>query len=508
LLIFFSAFAFGQFGEEEEHQIVLMGKVTHAEYGSPIKNYEVYIISDSIESGIMDYYNVVRTDEEGFYYDTISTFLNDGTLLVYTFDFDDSKLEQEVHFRFMNSNNDNIFINNFGVHVPFQKPILQAQFTIFQNENLGKLHFAFFDQTDNDFILSWKWNFGDNTISTVQNPKHTFPGPGTYKVELTVEAIVFEHVEVNTISQYIYIPAFAYYHLGGHCFADDYPIDNGLAYLYYYSDVEHLKAIDTAEIDTLGYYYFYQVQEGNYYVKAQPSKTSDFYSTLIPTYYGGEMFWENAQFVEHDHTNWEYDIQLIEGLGTAEGEGLIAGQVTIGESLMYIADDNVENIDVYLLDENENPLSSRYTDEEGNFDFENIALDTYWMCQEMTGVPKNKVRIELNEEKPVVNDIEIDLITGDITLDINENKWFREAGNPYPNPAANRVTINLDVKSSVQANLQLIDLQGRMIRQQNVDLFAGLNQINLELDGMQNGYYFIRVTSEGSSFDKPLVISR
>jgi hypothetical protein len=64
------------------------------------------------------------------------------------------------------------------------------------------------------------------------------------------------------------------------------------------------------------------------------------------------------------------------------------------------------------------------------------------------------------------------------------------------------------VKSSVQANLQLIDLQGRMIRQQNVDLFAGLNQINLELDGMQNGYYFIRVTSEGSSFDKPLVISR
>jgi len=35
-------------------------------------------------------------------------------------------------------------------------------------------------------ILSWAWNFGDGTNSTAQNPSHTFSGPGTYNVSLTI----------------------------------------------------------------------------------------------------------------------------------------------------------------------------------------------------------------------------------------------------------------------------------------------------------------------------------
>ncbi len=35
-------------------------------------------------------------------------------------------------------------------------------------------------------IISWHWNFGDNTNSTEQNPTHIFEEPGTYAVALTV----------------------------------------------------------------------------------------------------------------------------------------------------------------------------------------------------------------------------------------------------------------------------------------------------------------------------------
>ncbi len=509
LILFFSVQMQGQFEEEEEHEIILMGKVTHAEYGSPIKNYEVFIISDSIESGIMDYYKEVRTDDDGFYYDTIYTFLNAGTLVVYTYDYDNTKLESDVHFRFMSPNNDNVFINNFSVNLPFQQPVLQAQFIFFQDENYNKYHFAFLDQTENDYILSWKWNFGDNTISTVQNPKHVFPSPGIYLVELTVEAIIFEHVEINKISHYIYIPSNAYYHLGGHSFASDgFPIDEGLAYLYYWNDLELLKAIDTATIDTLGYYYFYQVQEGSYCIKAQPGNKSDFYGSLIPTYFGNKMYWEEAHLINHDHTDWEYNIDLIEGIGTASGDGLIAGQVQIGESFMSISDDNLERVDIYLLDEYDNPLSSRYTDEAGNFNFDELALETYWMCQEMTGVPKTKVRIDLNESNPEVTDIIIDLNTGDITLDVAENSWFREVGDPYPNPAVEYVSLSVDVKSNALTTVELIDLQGRIIKQMKVNLHSGTNKINLRLDGLNNGFYIVRLNTNGNTIDKQLVISR
>lgn len=35
-------------------------------------------------------------------------------------------------------------------------------------------------------IVSWHWDFGDGSISTEQNPTHTFSEPGTYAVVLTV----------------------------------------------------------------------------------------------------------------------------------------------------------------------------------------------------------------------------------------------------------------------------------------------------------------------------------
>lgn len=35
----------------------------------------------------------------------------------------------------------------------------------------------------------WTWDFGDGTGSTLQNPSHNFPGPGTYNVSLIVENI-------------------------------------------------------------------------------------------------------------------------------------------------------------------------------------------------------------------------------------------------------------------------------------------------------------------------------
>jgi len=46
----------------------------------------------------------------------------------------------------------------------------------------------FTDQsTDPDgTIVSWSWEFGDGGSSTLQNPTHSFGGPGTYKVRLTV----------------------------------------------------------------------------------------------------------------------------------------------------------------------------------------------------------------------------------------------------------------------------------------------------------------------------------
>jgi PKD repeat protein len=43
----------------------------------------------------------------------------------------------------------------------------------------------FVDQS-NGPAANWSWNFGDGGISVLQNPVHTFSGPGNYMVTLTV----------------------------------------------------------------------------------------------------------------------------------------------------------------------------------------------------------------------------------------------------------------------------------------------------------------------------------
>lgn len=48
------------------------------------------------------------------------------------------------------------------------------------------VQFNAFDMGSNPPIVSWSWNFGDGTFSTVSNPSHTFPPPGPLSYTVTV----------------------------------------------------------------------------------------------------------------------------------------------------------------------------------------------------------------------------------------------------------------------------------------------------------------------------------
>ncbi|HRH67682.1 MAG TPA: PKD domain-containing protein [Bacteroidia bacterium] len=52
----------------------------------------------------------------------------------------------------------------------------------------SQFNVSFFDTsyTGTGNIISWSWDFGDSTTSNLQNPNHTYPGPGSYQVCLTI----------------------------------------------------------------------------------------------------------------------------------------------------------------------------------------------------------------------------------------------------------------------------------------------------------------------------------
>lgn len=71
-----------------------------------------------------------------------------------------------------------------------------ARFAAVANCN-NRLEFSFTDQSIG--AVTWLWDFGDGTTSSLQNPVHTFPALGTYTVRLTVTNGSCTHSTTRTV---------------------------------------------------------------------------------------------------------------------------------------------------------------------------------------------------------------------------------------------------------------------------------------------------------------------
>jgi len=77
----------------------------------------------------------------------------------------------------------------------------------------------------------------------------------------------------------------------------------------------------------------------------------------------------------------------------------------------------------------------------------------------------------------------------------------------FPNPVKDLVNIEFDMSVGTTVSIQLIDINGKFIRQLRKNEFfgAGSHLINLRTDGLQAGTYFIVLESEGFSNTEKLV---
>ena len=86
--------------------------------------------------------------------------------------------------------------------------------------------------------------------------------------------------------------------------------------------------------DTLGYYWFYQLMQGNYFVKIT---TND--NNYFPTYFGNFLLWNSSQLVDVSNSLLNNDIQLIP-VNPKTGNLTITGSVVLNDSL---GKDSIEN---------------------------------------------------------------------------------------------------------------------------------------------------------------------
>jgi hypothetical protein len=83
--------------------------------------------------------------------------------------------------------------------------------------------------------------------------------------------------------------------------------------------------------------------------------------------------------------------------------------------------------------------------------------------------------------------------------------------NIYPNPANENLQVAFETCNQLAAtcNLQLLSLNGvSMLNLQTASLNAGWHKVQADLRGLTPGIYFLRVTMNGESFNRKVVISR
>jgi len=510
LLLLISISGFDSFATNNTRQIIITGKVTNSGIGSPVANHEVFITSESVTKKNASYSKTILTDEEGFYYDTLVTSLNKGSVEVFTFDRNNKIIEKKLYFRFTELRSSNIFVADFSIYMPYQTEQLQANFKyLLKNEN-DHFTYQFTDLTTNEHINSWLWQFGDGENSGEKNPEHTFKAPGLYKTTLSVSAEIDGLNQTSSFSTYIYVSEESYFHLGGHCFAGYFPIDMGQAFLYFIDESQKFIPIDTSSFDTLGYYYFYEIPEGEYCIKVQPQSASEFYGAMVPTYYGNKVFWETATHISHHQTNWEYDIHLVEGNESQPGACSISGNVAYGDTLTNNRVLPAEGIDFYVLKEDGALLSSHYSDADGNFRFDKMENGKYWLRADIPGYNCTSKLVELTDGNPEISNIEIIIANGDVNMSI-ENEGFlknNSLGKLYPNPASDNVNIEFSAAANGSVSIEFMDMQGRILQTENRVLQNGETAMKVNISTLKNGQYIVVLKNAGKTIGSPLIVSK
>lgn len=155
--------------------VTVSGTVTDSASGQPVANQAIQIVSDS--SGGFIYFDIVYTDQNGYYADTIP--LNggptSGSLFVSTVDCNGFTVGYTLAYGPGNM----YLVQNFVI---CSGSPCQADFTYYQNAQYS----IQFQNLSTGTSGPWGWNFGDGTTSSLENPSHTYAQAGFYDVTLTI----------------------------------------------------------------------------------------------------------------------------------------------------------------------------------------------------------------------------------------------------------------------------------------------------------------------------------
>ena len=348
-----------------------------------------------------------------------------------------------------------------------------------------------------DASYNYEWQIGGQTF-TEMNPSYLFTTEGYHDVCLTVYG-ANGCFDSYCTSIYNAGTGISLLNIWGNVFAGANIADVGIAYLV---------AADTTSgsMQTLmetpivgGSYYFANIPEGTYFIRAELSNGSVYYNNYVPTYFGSQYYWELAEPINLTAASispYGYTIALIYA-GNNGGPGGIGGMVDEGPIRLMspeasgLAEGPVSGANVLVTDLYGNPQRWTKSNTNGGFSIGNLDYGTYRLMADVAGIPCVPIEFTI---APGFENFDIMLVLGDGVTSVANPIASEFITEVFPNPAKDLGSIRLNKLSAGEIQLDIINLAGQTIVSKKENVSAGLQNLELPVSGLANGSYLVNIT--------------
>ena len=242
-------------------------------------------------------------------------------------------------------------------------------------------------------------------------------------------------------------------------------------------------------------------------------ESSDGSEDYFPTYFGDVLFWDEAHFINVPYDFFIADIHMISGENTG-GDGFIGGLVIEGANFAGFADtrdgegDPIANVLIILLDESGNPVTHTYTNEDGEYEFDNLPWGTYQVVIEVLGFEQASFEITIGPNDPVATNIIFEMDEDSVStistnieeiIDVNQFRVF-------PNPTNGDLTIEMEMKANLEVLISLMSVDGRKVLETVKTVDYGMNRVALDLSKFTNGVYFLNIVDDKDIISRKVIL--
>jgi hypothetical protein len=370
----------------------------------------------------------------------------------------------------------------------------EASFTFLLDSLNPKPRFYQFTSTSPGYPDRFRWNFGDGSpMAETPVVNHQFPGPGAFKVCLSV----FKNDGLTTlchdsVCQWVTPPR--YFNLGGHLFAGQHPINNpvssgdtGVAYLYRKTSGT-LIPVDTIPFTYLGYYAFPELLSGEFLVKGALTPDSKNFQKFFPAWYPNALTWvESAQISLADSHHFATNISMSPIGLMMSGDAYIRGSVVTGEPA--VSNEPVPDVTVLLYDSQMVPLQFTTTGDDGSYGFSGLPFGAFYLYADNPGRFSRYTAVWLDQAKPMADPVVLGLFNHDVT-GVHPADDGSGRVRVSPNPAGE--VLNLHFPSPMKGRLQIsvYDIRGYRVFSEEMDLLDEQSVV-LPLNNLKAGLYLL-----------------